>query len=87
MEPGFVEEAVDTEEDREQKAHEVFLKIQQTLRFSQNPSFSSQQIAYLEDYLANNLLSIVMFSRHGRECSSCFGVVDRVLGRIRELRG
>lgn len=86
MEPGLVGDVVDTEEDREHKAHEAFLKIQQALRLSQNPSFSSQQIAYLEDYLANNLLSIVMFSRHGRDCSSCFGVVDRVLGRIRELR-
>lgn len=87
MEPVAVQQRVGGEECREQLAQDAFLKIQQTLRFSQNPSFSPQQIAYLEDLLANNLLSIVMFSRNGQECSSCFAVVDGILARIRELRG
>jgi hypothetical protein len=70
-----------------QLGEEVVLKIRHTLSYSQDPSFSEQQIAYLEDLLANNLLSIVVFSRNGRQCSECFGVVDRVLDHIRSLGG
>ena len=71
---------------KERKAREVFLRIQHALLFSQNPSFSDDQISYLEDLLANNLLSIVVYSRDGRQCSECFSVIDRVLGHIRSLR-
>ena len=75
------------EASKKHKAQEVFLRIQHALRFSQNPSFSDDQISYLEDLLANNLLSIVVYSRNGRQCSECFGVVDHVLDHIRSLRG
>lgn len=68
------------------KIEEVYVKIESTLRFSQNPSFSDQQVSYLEDLLANNLLSIVVHARSGHRCSECFNVVDEVLDRIHQLR-
>lgn len=87
MDLGNVEKVGGLEAGKEHQAHEVFLRIRHALHFSQNPSFSDDQISYLEDLLANNLLSIVVYSRSGRQCSECFGVVDRVLGHIRGLRG
>lgn len=87
MEAANVEKMTCVKEYDQQKAQDLFFRIQQTLLYSQNPSFSAEQISYLEDILANNLLSIVMHSRNGRECSQCFGVVDRVLDHIRNLRG
>jgi hypothetical protein len=71
---------------RGEKVKELVVRIEHTLRFSQNPSFSDQQISYLEDLLANKLLSIVVHSRSGHQCSECFGVIDKVLEHIRSLR-
>jgi len=69
-----------------EKVKDLVVRIEDTLRFSQNPAFSDQQIAYLEDLLANKLLSIVVHSRSGHQCSACFGVIDTVLDHIRSLR-
>jgi hypothetical protein len=81
------EKKCSTEACEEYEARGVFLKIRETLRYSQKPSFSDQQVAFLEDLIVNNLLSIMVYSRNGRQCSECFGVVDRVFDRIRCLRG
>jgi hypothetical protein len=69
-----------------EQVKELIVRIEHTLRFSQNPAFSDQQISYLEDLLANKLLGIVVHSRSGHRCSECFGVIDTVLEHIRSLR-
>jgi len=73
MDRHLVENGSDAAAYQKEKIKELVVRIEHTLRFSQNPSFSDQQVSYLEDLLANKLMGIIVHSRSGHRCSECFG--------------